>query len=83
MRLGWLLAALAVIVVALVSVVAVYNMMQNNEAQYYSPMKDGIIAFIASNHPDAVGFLTNLDLKFKRHTRQNPLVRDNLKRDYN
>jgi hypothetical protein len=64
MRLGWLLAALAVIVVALVSVVAVYNIMQDNEAQYYSPMKDGIIAFIASNHPDAVGFLTNLDLKY-------------------
>jgi hypothetical protein len=60
-RITWLLAFIAVVAVALATVVVVYDMALASEEQHYLPMKDALIAFIASNHPDATGFLTDLD----------------------
>lgn len=60
-----LLAFVAVAAVALATVVVVYDMMLVGEEQHFLPMKDSVVAFIASNHPDAVAFLSDLDLIYQ------------------
>lgn len=64
-RIAWLLAFIAIIVVALATVVVVYDMMLAGEEQHYLPMKDALVSFIAFNHPDAASFITDLDLIYQ------------------
>jgi hypothetical protein len=64
-RIAWLLAFIAVVAVALATVVVVYDIMLAGEEQHYLPMKDALVTFIASNHPDAASFITNLDLIYQ------------------
>lgn len=61
MRITWPFAGMVVVVVALLTAVIVYDTMLDREARYYSPLKDSVVSFIASNHPDAAEFLDDLD----------------------
>ncbi len=58
----WLFVAVVVVAVVLASAVVAYGILQQQEAERYLPLKDGVVNYIATNHPDASGFLANLSL---------------------